>query len=75
MWGKTYALLIACPTHIAPAKDSTISEREVNPADTGKISGIKEKILGTTFVGERIFLCDGRGGDGRDDTRIYRAPI
>jgi hypothetical protein len=52
-------------------EDSTISEREVISADTGRISGIKEKILGATFVGERIFLCDGRGGDGRDDTGIY----
>jgi hypothetical protein len=45
---------------------------KINP---GRISGVKEAVLGTTFVGERIFLCDGRYGDAGDDTGIYRTPV
>jgi hypothetical protein len=56
-------------------KDSPISEREIIEVNPGRISGSKETILGTTSVGEGIFLCDGRDGDARNDTRIYRTPI
>jgi hypothetical protein len=63
------------PDPYSASEDSTISEREVIPTNTGRIPGIEEKILGTTFVGERIFLCDGRHSDTRDDTRIYRTSI
>jgi hypothetical protein len=50
---------------------STVFERTVITVDTGRISGIEEAVLGTAFVGERIFLYDGRDGDGRDDKGIY----
>jgi hypothetical protein len=56
-------------------KDSTILEGEIIPADTGRISRVKEEILGTTFVGERIFLCNGRDSNARDDKGIYRTSI
>jgi hypothetical protein len=36
---------------------------------------IKEAVVGTTLVGERIFLCDGRDRDARYDTGIYRTPV
>jgi hypothetical protein len=51
-------------------KASAISERKIIEVNPGRISGIKETILGTTFVGEGIFLCDSGDGDARNDTRI-----
>jgi hypothetical protein len=59
----------------SPGKDSTISEREIVKVNPGRISGVKEAILGAAFVGERIFLCDGGDSDAGDDTGIYRTPI
>jgi hypothetical protein len=52
-------------------EDRTVFERAIIATDAGGVSGIKEAILGATPVGEGIFLCDGRSGDGRDDKGIY----
>jgi hypothetical protein len=60
------------PGTYSAGEDGRISEREVIPANTGRISGIKEKILGAAFEGGRIFLRDGRRGNGIDDRRIYQ---
>jgi hypothetical protein len=57
------------------SEDRTISEREVIEVNPGRISGVRETVLGATSVGERIFLCDGRSSDTRDDTGIYRTSI
>jgi hypothetical protein len=56
-------------------EDSPIFERKIIEVNPGRISRIKETILGATFVGEGVFLCDGRDGNTRDDRRIYRTPV
>jgi hypothetical protein len=56
-------------------EDSAISERKIIKINPGRISGVKEAVLGPTVVGERIFLCDGKDGDARYDTGIYRTPV
>jgi hypothetical protein len=56
-------------------EDSAIFAREIIPTDPGRISGVKEAVLGTAFVGEGIFLSDDRGGDPGDSTGIYRTPV
>jgi hypothetical protein len=53
-------------------KDSTILERTAVPVDTGRVSGVKEAVLGTALMGRRIFLCSGRGSNTRDDTGVYQ---
>jgi hypothetical protein len=57
------------------SEDSTVFERAVIAIDAGRVSGIKEAILRATPMGEEIFLCDGRSGDGRDDKGIYKESI
>jgi hypothetical protein len=56
-------------------EDSAIFERKLIEVNPGRISGIKETIPVAIFVGEKVFLSDGRGGDTRDDRRTYRAPV
>jgi hypothetical protein len=63
------------PDTYSSGEDSTIFEREVIPANTGRISRIEEEVPGTTFVGERIFLCDGRNSNARDDKGINKESI
>jgi hypothetical protein len=71
----TYAYADIKPDAYSASKNSTILEGKSVAADTGRISRIKSKILGTAFVGERIFLCESRCGNARNDTGIYRTSI
>jgi hypothetical protein len=63
------------PDTSGAGEDSAVFERAVIAIDAGGVSGIKEEILGAALVGEGIFLCDGRGGNGRNDTGIYKESI
>jgi hypothetical protein len=72
---RTRAYADIMPDTYSAGEDSTIFEREAIAADTGRISGIEEEVLGTAFVGEGIFLRGSGGGDAGDGTGIYRTPV
>lgn len=54
-------MLLLCPTDIAPSKIMQILKGRSSIKDvTGRIPGTKEKVLGATYVGKRIFLWNSR---------------
>lgn len=55
-----------------PSKDNSIFERPKLANASERIFVIEKAILGATFVGNRIFLCDCRSYKRRNDKRIYR---
>ncbi len=54
-----------------PSKDSTIFKRETIKAVTGGIPSSKEALLGSAYMGERIFLCNSRSSYRRNGQSIY----
>jgi hypothetical protein len=40
-----------------------------------RISPIEKAILGSTLLGPRLLLCNGRGVDGSNDKRILGASL
>ena len=36
-----------------------------------RVSAREEAVLGSAFLGERVFLCHGRPNDGRDDQAVF----
>ncbi len=63
-------LLVSCTTDMAPSKNSTVLEgEELFPFAEG-IQRITKEVLGTTSLGKRVFLRDGRGCERRDDQAI-----
>jgi hypothetical protein len=69
---RTCAYAAVKPDTYSADEDSPIFEREAIAADTGRISGIEEEVLGAASMDEGIFLCGSGGGDARDGTGIYR---
>ena len=53
-------------------QNSAIPERAVVEANTGRVSRVKEAILGTALVGEGVFLRDIGERDRRDDTGLHK---
>ncbi len=52
--------------------DSPISEREIVPSDTGRISRVEETVLGAAYVGTGIFLRDSRRSRSGNDKEVHR---
>jgi hypothetical protein len=48
-------------------ENSAIPERKKFPLVARGVSKTEEALLGSTFVGEGIFLCDSRNDNRRDD--------
>jgi putative transposase len=67
-------MLISCLTHIALTKIVQYLKGRSSRLIQEEFLELKKRYL-VTFVGERIFLCDGEDCDARDDTRIYRASV
>jgi hypothetical protein len=63
------------PDAYSACEDSTIFEREIVTVNPRGVSRAEEKVLGAAFVGEGVFLCDGRDGDARNDKGIYRTSV
>ena len=52
-----------CTTAVVTGKTGAIHKRAIVTKVAGRIPGTKQEVLGTTFVGTRLFLRD--GGCGR----------
>ena len=53
-------------------QNSAIPKRAIIAVVAGGVSGVKEKILGSAFVGQRIFLCYSRQCGRGNDKELHR---
>ena len=49
-------------------------EGKIIPIAARGISGTEKTVLGTAYVGARIFLWDGRGSRSGNNSKVYREP-
>lgn len=54
-------VLVSAPSHLSPAKMAQFLKKLLSI--TKGFSRVKKEVLGTTFVGSWIFLCDGWSSD------------
>jgi putative transposase len=70
--GKDHVhMLVSCLPTIAPAKLVQYLKGRSSRMIQEEFPHLKKKILGTAYVGARIFLCNNRNGNGRDHTPVY----
>jgi len=62
------------PAEPGSEQNSAISKRPVITAVARRIPGIEETVLGPTFMGKGILLCNGRERDRGNYKEIYRKP-
>ena len=60
------------PAKHGAEQDSAIPEGAVVTADTGRVPGAEEKVLGAASVGERVLLRNRRERDGGNDKELHR---
>jgi hypothetical protein len=63
------------PNWCGAIRNNEKSKREKLDEDIPRISAHKKTVLGSTFLGKRLLLCDGGGANERDDSRISGASL
>ena len=60
------------PSEPGALESGAVSKGSKFEVVAGGIFAIEEEVLGATSLGSRIFLCDSRECNGRNDQGIYR---
>ena len=66
-------LLLSCPPTLASSKVVRYLTGSKFEVVAGGTFAMEEEVLGAASLGSRIFLCDGRECNGRNDQGIHRS--
>lgn len=70
---RSYTYADFMSSNISDSKDNAAHEGKVIVFVVREVPRIKEEILRTTFVVQRIFLCSSRSSNGINDKGMYIA--
>ena len=66
-------ILVSCPPNMAPSEIMRRIKERTSSKLFEEFPHVKKEVLGPAFLGERLFLCNSRSDDGRDDQGIFGA--
>lgn len=72
---RAYSFIDIMLTKFIAKQSIAVLERSLIEVAPGRISRIRKKILGSAFMGKRIFLCNGRKRDWINNKELYSKPI